>query len=173
MKAVVKFLFTVFFIVALFSACNKNSSCNENSCPPGEECLDGDCVYITPLCEACGTYEGLTSGTIETNIGLPFDFTDLPISIVCNEESIAYDYTITIDMGSTLGAAPGTFVPAINVNLIDQTLIIENETYVYQGIASVNFDGIINFSSDFEVMSGTLELTGDARADLTFSAQRQ
>lgn len=167
------YIFIPLLSLLLFSNCNQETSCTETSCPLGEECLNGNCVYITPLCEACGTYDGLCDGNIQVNLFVDSSFSNMPIVTSFTEGNIAFAYTFYIDISSFLGAAPGTLVVEVPATLNGTQLLIEQETYIYQGIASITLNGAIDFSANFEELNGTIDLSTDVDGQITFSGQRQ
>ena len=178
MKRVFKFRHHLKSIVALLiilftmNSCKDKETCAELGCDPGYECIDGACVYIVPTCDACGTYEGLSSGTINTQFQ-DSTFTNIPILINNTEGAIAFDYTVQIDISTFLGAAAGTLVIEVNGTLNGNTITISNQTYVYQGVASIDVDGSIVLDPTFANLSGALTFSDAVIGTISFTAVRQ
>ena len=76
-------------------------------------------------------------------------------------------------ISSLLGAPSNTLVPEVNAALNGQIIFIENQPYLYQGLASITMNGFVEFDSTFQSLIGSLELTADANAEMTFSAIKQ
>ena len=125
------------------------------------------------MCEACGTYDGLCNGNIQVNLFVDSSFNNLPITTSYTEGNIAYAYTFSIDISSFLGAALGTLVLEVPATLHGTQLLIENETYIYQGIASIDLNGVIDFTTNFEELNGVIDLSTDVVGQINFSGQRQ
>jgi hypothetical protein len=78
-----------------------------------------------------------------------------------------------VDISGLLGAPAGTLVPDVDGTLAGTTMTITNETYVYQGIASITIDGTVEFDATFDNLDGSLDLTGDAVGAITFTGAKQ
>lgn len=148
--------------------------CADVTCAANETCVDGTCVTNSTTCDVCGTYDGSADGAIAIAlIGTDTTFTNLLVSAIVTENATANSYNMGVDISSILGAAPGTLVPDVDGTLSGTTMTITNETYVYQGIATININGTVDFDATFDNLDGTLTLTGDAVGTVDFVGTKQ
>lgn len=139
-----------------------------NLCSYGNEI-----VFTSPL--GSFIYDGFASGGIFAPLfGTDTSFTNLLVSSEFTFIS-GTSYNFAIDLSGILGAPSGTFVPNANGTLVGTTLTITNQTYIYQGIASMTIDGTVNFDSTFDNILNTSNLTfsGDVVGTITFNGVKQ
>lgn len=176
MKKLFLSLFVAGALTFGLQSCGDPDPCEDLTCAAGESCVDGTCVPGAIVgCDACGTYDGDASGNIQISLtGTDTTFTNLPVSATITKNATGADsYNMAVDISSLLGAAPGTLVPDVNGTLAGNTITITNETYVYQGIATIDVDGSVVFPATFASLDGTLSLTGDAVGTITFTGVKQ
>jgi hypothetical protein len=122
-----------------------------------------------------GTYVGYMAGQLEILLTLTdTSFSQVPHAIEISQAG-GMTYNFDIDLSALLGAPAGTWVPTVEGTLSGATLIIANETYTYQGIANMIFDGTVDFNSSFSniLNTSTLTFSGDAIGTITFNGVRQ
>ena len=151
----------------------ETNPCEGVTCAANETCQDGTCVPNATTCDVCGTYDGLADGAVSIALtGTDTTFTGLMVSAAVTENATANSYNMGVDISGLLGAPAGTLVPDVDGTLAGTTMTITNETYVYQGIASITIDGTIVFDSTFDNLTGSLTLSDDAVGTLNFTASR-
>lgn len=169
---------TLFLSNGQFFTTNNGASSNPCvgvTCGVGETCVNGICVSVSSCSNVCGTYIGVGNGAIQMAL-TGTDTTFSGISIITTLDSISVNlYNVAVDISSFLGAAPGTLVPEVDGTLSGTTMTITNQTYVYQGIASITIDGVIEFDSTFDniLNSTNLILSGDAVGNISFDGVKQ
>lgn len=125
-----------------------------------------------PACTICGNYFGTTSGNIQIPLtGTDTTFSNLSASLAIFEIGGSFTHNVAVDISSILAAPSGTLVPDFAGTYNGTTLTITNQNYVYQGIASINCSGTINFPTT-NTTSGTFTLSGDAIGTLTFAGTK-
>jgi hypothetical protein len=171
-----------FIIVVLFMlgsiSCDRDEEevCSAVNCSDREVCIEGNCVdtlCLDTICYVCGDFVGDMDGEIQISIGLPEYFTDVPFSMEVNELASLCSYNVVFDISSLLGAPEGTLVPDFDGTLSDSTMNVANQVYIYEGVATITINGFVNYSSDFNEVNGSLDLTGDAVGSITFEGVRQ
>ena len=149
--------------------------CDGVTCAAGEVCDNGDCVPdgTTTTCDACGTYDGTADGAIVIALtGTDTTFTGVMVTAQVDENA-GGNYDLGVDISALLAAPAGTLVPTVEGTLSGTTMTVANEEYVYQGIATINLNGGVEFSADFASLTGALDLTGDAVGSVTFLGTKQ
>lgn len=148
--------------------------CEGVTCAANETCQNGTCVPNATTCDVCGTYDGMADGSVAIALtGTDTTFTGLMVSAAVTENATANSYNMGVDISGLLGAPAGTLVPDVDGTLAGTTMTITNETYVYQGIASITIDGTVEFDATFDNLDGALDLTGDAVGAITFTGAKQ
>lgn len=174
MKKLFLSLFVAGALTFGLQSCVEDDPCEDVTCAAGETCVDGTCEPVATTCDACGTYSGDADGQVAIALtGTDTTFTDLPVSAVITQNATANSYNMAVDISSLLGAAVGTLVPDVDGTLSGSTITITNETYVYQGIATININGTVDFDATFDNLDGSLALTGDAVGNITFAGVKQ
>jgi hypothetical protein len=170
------FILVVLFMLN-FISCDSNEKevCSDVNCSDSEVCIEGECfdtLCLDTICYVCGDFVGEMNGNIET----VFDdttFSNLPANLVVSDLASFCSYKVSFDISSLLGAQNGTLVPEVEGSFSDSTIIITDQVYLYQGIAAITINGFVNYSSDFNNVNGSLNLTGEARGAVTFDGVRQ
>lgn len=125
-----------------------------------------------PACTICGNYNGTMSGNIQVPLtATDTSFSNLLATTVITEIGGSFTHNVAIDISTLLAAAPGTLVPDFDGTYNGTTLTITNQTYVYQGIASINCSGTLNFPTA-NTTTGTFNLSQDAIGTVTFSGTK-
>ncbi len=178
MKAIhFTFILVVLFMLN-FISCDRNEKdvCDAINCNESEVCIGGECfdtLCLNTICHVCGDFVGEMDGEMDVFNEIPAYYTDLPFLMEVSELSSICTYTVSFDVSPLLGAPTGTLVPEANGTFLDSTITISNHVYVYQGIATITVNGIVNYSSDFNEVNGSLDLTVDAVGTITFVGVRQ
>ena len=174
MKKLILSLFVAGALTFGLQSCGEKDPCEDVTCAAGETCVDGTCVTDVVTCDACGTYDGDASGNIVIALtGTDTTFSNLPVSAKITANAAANSYNMAVDISSLLGAAAGTLVPDVDGTLSGTTITIVNDSYVYQGIATITVNGTVVFPATFASLTGTLNLTGDAVGTITFNGVKQ
>lgn len=106
------------------------------------------------------TYDGFADGSIQIALTqTDTTFTNLPVSTHISQNATPGSVSVALDISSMLGAAPGTLVPEVDGTLSGTTITITNQTYVYQGILTVDIDGFVYFDATFDNILNTTNLT--------------
>lgn len=173
-----KKLFLTLFVAGTLTfglqSCGEDDPCEGVVCGSGEVCVDGNCEPDGSVCMPCGTFDGTADGSIMISlVGTDTTFSGVDVSADITENATANEYNMAVDISALLDAAPGTLVPDVDGTLTGNTINIVGQTYVYQGIASIDIDGTVVFDSTFDNIDGALTLGDAAVGSVTFSGAKQ
>lgn len=143
---------------------------------------NGD-IYTSPIwffstipnqtCAICGFYQGFSSGNVQVAlVGTDTTFSNLASTVhITANASNSLTHNAAIDISNLLGVPAGTLVPEFDGTLSGNTLTFTNQSYVYQGILTINMSGLLNFPTA-NTTSGTFNLSGDAIGTISFSGTK-
>lgn len=154
---------------------DNSDPCLGVTCPNGEICVNGICEPDpnNNPCQPCGTFDGTMDGAVSIALtGTDTTFSGVSVSTVLAANSTSNSYNLAIDISSLVGAPSGTLVPNVNGTLSGTTMTFNNETYVYQGIASITINGTVDFDATFDNLDGAFTLTDDAVGLINFIGTR-
>jgi hypothetical protein len=176
MKKLFLSLFVAGALTFGLQSCGEDEPCDDVVCPTGQSCVDGDCVAeVVPVtCTVCGVYDGDATGTVLIAlVGTDTTFTALPVSAEITQNATGGTYNTAVDISALLDAPAGTLVPEVDGTLAGNVLTVTDETYVYQGIATILVSGVVTFNTANTGLDGTLSLTGDAVGSIDFTGVKQ